>query len=209
MRIAVIGTGSVGAILGTRWAQNGHEVAFGTRNPAGDKVKELLLKTGNTAVALSPPEAAAKSDVIVLAVPWDTAESTVKSLGDLSGKIVVDCMNPLDGLAGLKVGHSSSGAETVARWVPNARVVKAFNSTGANNMKNPVYGGQKTAMFVCGDDDEAVGTVRQLSDELGFETHRAGQLEAARYLEPLAMLWIKLAYQQGMGREIAFALLKR
>ena len=90
-----------------------------------------------------------------------------------------------------------------------ARVVKAFNTTGAGNMANPKFGTQAATMFICGDDESAKATVGKLAEELGFEAVDAGPLMAARYLEPLAMLWIHLALKMGWGTNFAFKILKR
>jgi len=105
-----------------------------------------------------------------------------------------------------KAGHSVSFA---ARDANGAKVVKAFDTTGANNMANSTYGGGKLMMPVAGDDADAKKTVMGLAADLGFEPIDAGPLAMSRYLEPTAMLWIKLAYAQGMGREFGFALLRR
>jgi predicted dinucleotide-binding enzyme len=101
------------------------------------------------------------------------------------------------------IGHTPSGGEQVAAWAKGARVVKAFNSTGAGNMANPDYGAQKPTMFICGDDAEAKQVASQLTEELGLEACDCGSLGIARYLEPVAMLWIHLAYVQGLGPDIA------
>jgi predicted dinucleotide-binding enzyme len=116
-------------------------------------------------------------------------------------------LNP--GLQGLALGHTTSAAEAIAQWAQGARVVKAFNSTGANNMLDPNYGGQAASMLICGDDAAAKKVVLDLASELGFDAIDAGALSTARDLEPLAMLWIRLAYVQGLGRNIAFKLLRR
>ena len=123
---------------------------------------------------------------------------------------MIDCTNPLQpDLSGLSVGHTSSGAEAVARWAKGARVVKTLNSTGAGNMANPVYGGERATMFVCGDDAAAKTTAGELVSALGFDVVDAGPLAQARTLEPLAMLWISLAVHRGLGPNIAFRLMRR
>ena len=107
------------------------------------------------------------------------------------------------------VGHDTSAAEQVAGWAGGARVVKIFNTTGSNNMENPDYGGQAATMFYAGDDEAAKQAARQLAGDIGFDPIDAGPLANTRLLEPLAMLWIYLAYPGGQGREIAFRLLRR
>lgn len=106
-------------------------------------------------------------------------------------------------------GHTDSGAEQVARWATNAKVVKVFNTTGHENMADPTYGAARAAMFVCGDDDGACASALGLARELGFDALRVGGLSKARVLEPAAMLWVNLALVLGNGRGVAFGLLRR
>ncbi|MDX1522731.1 MAG: F420-dependent NADP oxidoreductase, partial [Anaerolineae bacterium] len=139
---------------------------------------------------------------------WQVALEAAEKL-DLSGKTVIDCTNPIAPGLKLAVGTTTSGAEEIAARASGARVVKAFNTTGAENMADPVYDGQATTMFICGDDPEAKATVSRLSDELGFETIDAGELSMARNLEPFALVWINLAMVRGHGRNIAMRLVRR
>ena len=206
MRIAIIGTGNVGSALGTRWSQRGHEVVFGSRDPRSEKVQKLSAATG--AGASNIRDAVTDAAVVVLATPWDATEESIIAAGDLSGKILLDATNPLQNMK-LALGLTTSGAEQVASWAGNAAVVKAFNSTGAGNMLNPDYAGQKPTMCICGDAAGAKQVVSGLIEEIGFEAVDAGPLTSARYLEPLAGLWITLAYAQGLGPDIAFKLLRR
>ncbi len=208
MKIGIIGAGSVGGALGRGWARAGHEVTFGVRDASEPKVRSLLEETG--ARAASVGEAAAGAEVVVFATPWEATQDAVKNAGDLAGKVVFDCTNPLaPKLAGLTHGFDTSAAEQVASWAPGARVVKIFNTTGANNMENPDFNGVAATMFYCGDDADAKGIAGKLAADLGLDPVDAGNLEQARLLEPLALLWIRLAYVQGLGREIAFKLMKR
>lgn len=209
MKIAIIGTGQVAAALGRRWANKGHIVTFASREPGAERVLALLEGAGPNASAARVADAAARSSVIVLAVPFTAARERVEMAGDLSGKIVIDCTNPI--APGLRpmFDAGTSGAEQIAARVPRARFVKAFNTTGAENMADPVYDGQPSTMFVCGDDAMAKGAATQLAEELGFEVIDAGGLTAARHLENLALLWIHLANVVGYGRDIAFRLLRR
>jgi predicted dinucleotide-binding enzyme len=206
MNITICGSGNVGGALAGGWKKAGHRVTFAARDPSGAKAAELK-KDG---YAVAPQADAAKStDVIVLATPWDATAATVKALGNLAGKIVVDATNPLTAKLELALGFSDSAGETVARLASGAKVVKAFNTTGANNMANSTYAGGKLVMPVAGDDAEAKKTVMALAADLGFEPVDAGPLSMSRHLEPMAMLWIKLAYAQGMGREFGFGFLRR
>lgn len=210
MRIGIIGSGNVGGALGTRWAQAGHTVTFGSRNPGGDDMRQLTAKAGETVRAASFQEAAEVSEVLLLATPWPATRNVAEGLGDLAGKVLIDATNPLlPSLAGLEYGMTTSGAEQVAGWVRGARLVKAFNTVGFNIMANPAFGPDRPVMFYCGDDAAAKQTVRPLIEQLGFEPMDAGPLVQARLLEPFALLWVSLAYAQGQGREIGFKFLRR
>ena len=210
MNVGIIGAGNVGGALGKRWAAAGHKVKFGVRDAAKPDVQQLLQDCGGDATAASIADAAQFGEVVVLTTPFPAAQAAIGSAGNLTGKIVIDCTNPLTpDLSGLSVGHDTSAAEQVARWAQGARVVKCFNTTGANNMENPAYPDGKPVMFCCGNDAGANAAVMKLGADVGFEMIDAGKLEIARLLEPLAMLWIHLAYRGGLGREFAFRLMRR
>jgi predicted dinucleotide-binding enzyme len=209
MNIGIIGAGNVGGTLGARWARNGHTVAFGVRDPNSTESRELLQKAGSGTVT-TMADAARFGDVLLVSTPWVAAQQVIESLGNLSGKIVIDVLNPLlPDLSGLALGTTTSAAEQVAQWAPGARVVKAFNTIGFNIMADPSFGANKALLFYCGDDAAAKQTVKSLAAELGFDPHDAGPLRQARLLEPFALLWISLAYGQGYGRDFAFQLLRR
>ncbi len=210
MKIAVIGTGNVGATLGKRWAAAGHSVVFGTRDPKGAKIAALLAQAGPNASAATVSRAAASGEVVVLATPWEATKSAVQSAGGLPGKVVIDCTNPIaPDMTGLSVGLTTSAGEQVAQWAPHARVVKAFNTIGSNVMADPAFGDGAATLLVCGDDADAKKTVSALAGDLGFDVVDAGGLASSRYLEPMAMLWITLAYARKLGRNIAFRLVRR
>lgn len=210
MRIGIIGAGSVGGALGRGWVKKGHEVLFGVRDQADPKVQKVLADAGPAVCAGSVAEAGAFGEVLVLATPWEAAEEALRQAGDLAGKIVFDCTNPLKpGLAGIEVPEAGSAGQQVAAWAPGARVVKIFNTTGFNNMADPGYGGQSATMFYCGDDKNAKSVAHRLAEDLGFDPVDAGPLANAGLLEAAAMLWIWLAYPGGQGRDIAFKLLRR
>jgi 8-hydroxy-5-deazaflavin:NADPH oxidoreductase len=211
MKIAIIGSGNVGGALATGWSRSGHEILLGVRDTSAPDVKSLCERTH--AVARSPREAASAGEVVVLALPWNAAEEAVSSLAAaLAGKIVIDCMNPLvfrDGRLSLDLGFSTSGAETVARWAPQARVVKTLNQVGAEIMADVSGFSSPPVMLMAGNDPSAKATVARLLKDLGFDPLDAGDLSQARLLEPFGMVWINQAMRQGKGRDWAFAALSR
>lgn len=206
MRIAIIGTGNVGAALAQGLSGKGHALVLGGRDPAKAEAVALVAATG--ARLSTPTPAAAEAEVVILALPWRVAESAVTALGDLAGKVVIDCMNPLgvdDGALGLGVGHSDSGAEIVQRWLPGARVVKTLNQVGAEIMARNDHLPQRPVQFVAGDDPAAKAVAMGLLAELGFDALDSGALRQARLLEPLAMVWINQSILRGKGRDWALA----
>ena len=152
---------------------------------------------------------AASADLIVLAVPWQAVADTFEATGTLAGKIVVDATNPLTASLDLALGFDDSAGETVARLTPGARLVKAFNTTGAGNMAEAGAFESRPMMPIAGDDAEAKAVVGKLAEDLGFEAVDAGPLKASRLLEPLAAFWIRQAYAQGFGLNFAFSVVRR
>jgi predicted dinucleotide-binding enzyme len=211
MRIAIIGAGHVGDAQGAAWARAGQLITYGVRDPAAPKVKQALAATGPNATATTNDKAATNAEVILLATPWPATRDAIASCGDLRGKVVIDATNPLNaGPAGLQLalGHTTSGGEQVQQWASGASVFKTFNQTGAPHMANADFGGRRPVMFVAGDDASRKLVVMKLVEEVGFDAVDAGNLATSRLLEPLAMLWIHLALNQGMGTGFAYALLK-
>jgi 8-hydroxy-5-deazaflavin:NADPH oxidoreductase len=213
MRLAIIGAGNVGGTLGTAWAQKaGHEIFFGVRNPTSDQTQAVVRRLDGRAQAGTPAQAAAFAEFIVLTTPWNAAETAIRAMGDLSGKIILDATNPLavgrDGLS-LEIGHSISAGEKVQGWAQGASVFKTLNTTGFGNMADPVFRGVKSVMFVAGDDATNKPGVIELVAALGFKVVDAGPLRNARLLEAHAMLWIELAIKRGLGRDFAFAIVRR
>jgi predicted dinucleotide-binding enzyme len=206
MNIAVIGAGRVGGTLGRRAREAGHQVAFGVRAPADGKHDALRAEGFGVSTVREAVDAA---DMVMLSTPWAAVPDALRAVGDFGGRVLVDATNPIAPGFVLAHGHTDSGAEQVARWAPSARVVKAFNSTGVENMAAPRYGEQRALMLVCGDDVEARQSVRGLAESIGFEAIDAGPLARARLIEPMAMLWITLAGPLDQGRDIAFGLLRR
>jgi 8-hydroxy-5-deazaflavin:NADPH oxidoreductase len=204
MHIAILGAGNVGAALARGWRHAGHEVTLGLRDP--QRYSTLLAETGAAAAPLA--EAAAKADIVVIALPWPVAEQALADIGDLGGKIVIDTMNPLVRRPHgpeLAIGHHTSAGEMVAGWLPSARVVKTLNQCGANIMAENAAMQARPVMFMASDYADAKTVVAGLLNELGFEPLDAGDLTKARLLEPMAMVWINQALMRGKGRDWAFA----
>jgi predicted dinucleotide-binding enzyme len=191
MNIGIIGAGNIGGTLGEAWSAKGHDVVYGVRQ-------------GSTAPGrmASVAEAAAHGEVVVLAVPGQAVQDAVREMGNLDGKVLIDATNG----AG---DASASGAQKIAGWAPGARVVKSFNQAGWETLKDPMLEGHRAVTFVAGDDEAARKVAMQLGEELGLEMVDAGPLASAALLESLAMLWISLAFRQGLGRGFAFGLLHR
>jgi 8-hydroxy-5-deazaflavin:NADPH oxidoreductase len=206
MILTIVGSGNVGRALGNGWRTVGHSVTFAMREPGSAKAA-ALKQDGFGVVPLNA--AAAQVGVIVMAVPWIAVAATLRALGPLDGKILVDTTDALTPDTNLAIGFNDSAGETVARGAPGARVVKAFSTTGAGNMSNARSFATRPMMPIAGDDAEAKEIVRKLAEELGFEAIDVGPLTMSRYLEPLAVLWIKLAYTQGVGTDFAFTMIRR
>jgi len=217
MKIAIIGAGNVGGALGKAWAKAGHYIIFGVRNPGQGKTQPPLAEIGSgAATSVTLPDAARSADIIVIATPWPAVPDAINALGDLRGKTIIDCTNPLslngDGSLSLSLGSTTSGAEEIEKLATGANVVKAFNTYGWENFANSSYpnaGGLKPVMFYCGDHDAAKDTVKQLATDLGFEPVDTGGLGMARSLEPLALLWIRLSIREGRNPNFTWARLTR
>jgi predicted dinucleotide-binding enzyme len=210
MDIAILGSGNVGSGLGTIWAQRGHRVTFSFSRDS-HKLEELAGSVPNARADL-PSEAVRTSSVVLLSVQWANVRQAIEAAGSLVGKTVIDCTNPLKpDLSGLLVGHTTSASEEIAKLAIGSHVVKAFNTAFAEIYHAPsrMFGSRMPTMFFCGDEAEAKSAVAQLIRDVGFEPVDCGPLSSARYLEPLGMLLIHLAYGRGMGTRIGLSLMRR
>lgn len=192
MQIGILGTGSVGTALATGLSAAGHDVVFGSRHPD---------RTGGDHPVRSQRAAAEHGAVVILAVPAAAAVDLARDLADaFAGTTVVDPANEYP----TATSHDPLSVRIKAA-APDARIVKAFNTIGANRFTDPVIDGDPATMFLAGDNETAVETVSGLAADLGFEPVVAGDLEAAGRLEDLARLWIDLSRTH--GRNIGFRLL--
>jgi len=196
MRIGIIGSGDVGRVLGYGFTRIGHKVKLGTRNPDQDKIKEWLDKSGASASAGSFNEAAAYGEICVIATAWSGTRNAIALIdaGNLDGKPVIDVTNPLvfaeNEPPRLEIGFTTSAGEEIQRLLPGSHVVKAFNIVGNAHMVNPAFAGGPPDMFICGNNDGAKATVTAVIKALGWPVIDLGGIEASRYLEPMAMVWI-------------------
>jgi NADPH-dependent F420 reductase len=203
-RVAIIGAGNVGGSLGVRLSNSGLPVKFGVK-PGAD-VKPLLTRCKD-ASASSPAEAASWAEVVFLALPANAVLEVVRSIaGSLAGKVVVDCNNPLTWSEGPVWARPEEGslAAAVAKAAPGARVVKGFNTFGAEFHADPGRAGVPAQVFLAGDDGEAKKLVSDVARKGGFDPVDAGPLRNASVLENVAMLWIHLATVGGRGRDFTF-----
>ena len=193
MQIGVIGTGNVGRALATGFSAAGHDTVMGSREPESNQLEGMDIVT---------QQAAAKHGaVVVLALPAEViADVTARLRNALAAKPVVDAANEYP------VPKAETAlAKRVADAAPDAHIVKAFNTIGANRMGDPVFDEEAATMFLAGDDPGAVGKVVTLARDLEFEPVVAGDLDAASHLEHLARFWIHLSREH--GRDIGFRLL--
>jgi predicted dinucleotide-binding enzyme len=208
MDIGLLGVGSVGSTLGRRFAQVGHRVHYGVRDPK--KRATLLDGHPGSARLVSPKDLPETSDLIVLAVPHTSTQEALASMGKVEGKILVDATNPLKpDLSALEISGEDSAGERVARMAKGAHVVKAFNTVGAGVMADPVLAGRAAALLVCSDHLDSKVVVLDLATSIGFEAIDFGGLEHARLTEAAAMTWIWLAYVGKWGTGFAFSVARR
>ena len=205
MNIAIIGTGNVGSALATHWAKKGHNIALGVRDINKFKGDGLLSNPNTTVHTIE--KAVKISELILLATPAPAAIEVAKSLGDTTGKVIIDAMNIVMGRG--PVGFTNT-ADAVLSNTNTMDVVKCFNTTGFNNMVDPTYGNTSLDLFVCGDSPLGKELAIQLALDAGFAScYDVGGNDKFELMEQFAFFWINLAMFQGQGREIGFKLLKR
>jgi predicted dinucleotide-binding enzyme len=211
MKVGVLGSGDVGRVLATGFMSLGHDVKIGSRDPG--KLREWLESTGGRVTGGTFEQAAKFGDLIVMATLGTGTESAIQLAGpdNFAGKIVIDATNPLDFSGGMPpklfVGHTDSLGEMVQRWLPKAKVVKAYNTVGNALMVNPNIAGGPPTMFICGNDDDAKKLVSQVCDAFGWQTADIGGIEGARYLEPMCVVWVLYGARTGRWMH-AFKLLQ-
>lgn len=211
MNIAFIGIGQVGSALAGNLAALGHQVTIAARDPNSPSVQVAVGKYPNLQVA-APAMAIAAAEIIFLATPFAANQAALAEAGDLSGKILVDCTNPVGANLSHGLDSKQSGGEFVQSLVPTAKVVKAFTIYGFENFQDPSYPGYgdiQPAMLLAGDDAGAKQKVSALCRELGWEPVDTGNLATSLHLEHMTLLWIKMARVQGLGTGFVWARLQR
>jgi predicted dinucleotide-binding enzyme len=207
MRIGILGAGLMGAKLGKIFARARHEVVFSYAR-SEQKLKRLASEAGKNAKAGTPLEAARDADAVLLAVHWSRVSDVLKQAGDLSGKLIVTCSLPMsDDDSKLVVANTSSGAEELAKKVPKARVVQAFNTVPSEVLFGVFAARKKSkrpSMIFCGDDAKAKKVAAGLIRDVGFDPVDVGPLRMARYSEPFTLLIAKIAYEGDGGPELAY-----
>jgi predicted dinucleotide-binding enzyme len=193
--IAVIGTGNVGAALGTEFAALGHTIVYGSRDPSSSDVTDLVARTEGDASATTQAEAVEGADIVVLAVPGMLVEEITESLGDLSGKIIIDPTNPLKRNDGVfEFGIETSNGEITQAAAPDAHVVKAFNTLSWQTMIDPESSGGPVSIPLAGNNGQAKVKVAELVAGLGLEPIDVGGIENSHWVEGMLMLWINNRY---------------
>lgn len=202
MKVAIIGTGNMGAGLAATLAAAGHEVSIGARDLA--KAAALADKVGHGAMWGGIAAAAKLADLVILALPFDAVADAIKQAGDLAGKVLVDISNPISAdYKELVIGHTTSAGEEIQKLAPQAKVVKAFNTIFAQLLAPESRPNKTLQVFVAGDDAATKASVSELAKSVGFEAMDAGPLSNSRYLEPIGEMNIHFGYFLGKGPVVA------
>lgn len=206
MKITIIGSGNVGAALGFRLQKQGHSITFGVRKPGSEKSTKALDLV-KQAKLISIPEACISAELIIVTTPPEAVPELVPQLGDVKNKIIVDTTNSVR----TRPEPYPTAFHALKAMTQSEKIVKCFNTTGYENMANPVYpDGRGVDMFCAGDHHESKTVVQQLAREMGFcECWDFGGDDKVELLEKLALSWINLAIMQGHGRGMAFRIARR
>ena len=214
MKIGILGSGDVGLKLGDGFISLGHSVKIGTRNTSKQSIIDWIKKHGQKGSTGSFGDAASFGEVIVIATLWAGTLDAINLANqkNFSNKVVIDVTNPLDFTKGmpptLAVGQTNSAGEIIQKLLPDAKVIKAFNTVGNPHFFRPNFPGGPPTMFICGNDSEAKKLVAGILTDFGWETQDTGGIEGSRLLESLAMLWITYYFKTNNGNH-AFKLLRK
>ena len=203
MKIGILGTGNIGGTLGKVWAQAGHQVVFGTRDVNNAKLTPLLEKAEDNTRADTIANALEFGDVLLFAIPWSVVQGTVQEYGSaLKSKIILDATNNFS-------GPVINNVDTILSEAPNASVYRAFNALGWNVFEQPGFGDLVADLFYCGPEGEKRKVVETLINEVGLRPVYVGDLDQVHLIDNLGALWVRFAFQGGMGREFAFKMIQR
>jgi 8-hydroxy-5-deazaflavin:NADPH oxidoreductase len=207
MKIGILGTGDVGTTLGTALLGLGHDVRLGGREASNPKAAAWVEQCGSGASAGTFAEAAAHGELLVMATFGVANPAVVELAGPdhFAGKVLLDATNPLDfpqGLPSLAFGHTDSAGERLQRSLPETRVVKVFNTLGHAHMVRPTFPGGPYDMLLAGEDKGAKAIASELVGQLGWKACDFGGIEGSRYLEALAVVWIRLGVQSGAWNHV-------
>jgi predicted dinucleotide-binding enzyme len=214
MKIGILGTGEVGQAMGRGFVSRGHDVKMGSRDAGNAKAQAWAKQAGAKASVGTFADAAKFGDAIALCTLWSATQQIIELAGpkNFEGKIVLDVTNPLGHEPGeppsLAIGHTDSGGEQVQRWLPGAKVVKAFNTVGNAHMVDPQFPGGPPDMFIGGNDADAKKIVSDICKSFGWATIDVGGIEGSRLLEPMCILWVQYGIKNGTWNH-AFKLLRK
>ena len=207
MEIGIIGTERIGLSLASAWLGVGHRVLIGRSSQDNDAdLPEDLVRQ---AVFLSNKEVVDRAKILLFDFPWYLLTDRIREIGQEVDGVIIDAVNPLTSSGNLALGHSRSASELIAHEFPRAKVVKAFNHLHHTHIANPIFNGLPADAFYCSNHDDAKEIVNQLAGEIGLNPVDLGPLKHARYLEPLAMIWIQKAFHLGQGTEFTIKFLPR
>lgn len=210
MKIGILGTNNKAKALGNALTRKGYHVMFGSENI--DESNELAGEMERYSQGGTIANTIHYGEIILFTYPFRKVESVFRNIDTYRGKIVVDCTNPFrsEQSQELVFGHTSSGAEQMARMIPEATVIKAFNTAFDEHIEQgPYFGNHDATMFYCGDNAEAKTAVANLISDIGFEPVDAGPLSSSRMLEPMGKLLVHLSKSSEIGNQIGYKLLRR
>ncbi|MEM7346372.1 MAG: NAD(P)-binding domain-containing protein [Chloroflexota bacterium] len=200
MKITIFGSGNIGATIGKKWAEAGHQITFAVRNVADPKYQILQETVASDVIIAAIPESVDTADVILFAIPGTAIADTMAALdGTLDGKIIIDATNKVQAAV-------MNSLADIAAQAPQAKLFRAFNSLGWENFETPHLGETQIDLFYCGDIGNAQETVHQLIADIGLRPIYVGDREQAGTVDNLTKLWFTLAFGQGYGRRLAFKL---
>ena len=203
MKIGILGTGNIGGTLGKVWVHAGHQVVFGTRDVNNPKLQSLLEKAGGNARVDTFAKTLEFGDVLLLAIPWAAVKGVVQEhAASLQGKVILDATNNFS-------GPVINNVNTILNAAPTASVYRAFNALGWDIFANPKFGDVVADLFYCGPEGDNRKVVEVLVDEVGLRPVYVGDLDQVKLLDNLGALWVRLAFQGGMGRQFAFKMVQR